>query len=141
MTTSDITSVLVANRGEIARGCSRRAGAPASAPSRSSPTRTPRVRTSPRRTPAVRLPGATPSETYLRADALIAAAHAAGADAVHPGYGFLSENADFAQAVEAAGLTWIGPPVKSIELMGGPIQVRPAASTACAKSAFSERNP
>ncbi|MGW8766264.1 acetyl/propionyl/methylcrotonyl-CoA carboxylase subunit alpha [Streptomyces sp. NPDC055815] len=66
---------------------------------------------------AVRLPGATPSETYLRGDLVVKAALAAGADAVHPGYGFLSENADFARAVTDAGLIWIGPPPEAIEAM------------------------
>ncbi|MFD7028329.1 biotin carboxylase N-terminal domain-containing protein [Streptomyces sp. NPDC059917] len=66
---------------------------------------------------AVRLPGAAPAETYLRGELLVRAALAAGADAVHPGYGFLSENADFARAVRAAGLLWIGPPPEAIEAM------------------------
>ncbi|MEU3841968.1 biotin carboxylase N-terminal domain-containing protein [Streptomyces sp. NPDC028635] len=66
---------------------------------------------------AVRLPGAAPAETYLRGDLIVKAALAAGADAVHPGYGFLSENADFARAVLDAGLTWIGPPPDAIEAM------------------------
>ncbi|MFF5013740.1 biotin carboxylase N-terminal domain-containing protein [Streptomyces sp. NPDC001165] len=66
---------------------------------------------------AVRLPGATPAETYLRGDLIVKAALAAGADAVHPGYGFLSENPEFARAVLDAGLVWIGPPPKAIEAM------------------------
>ncbi|WP_192806581.1 ATP-binding protein [Streptomyces arboris] len=66
---------------------------------------------------AVRLPGSAPADTYLRGDLVVAAALAAGADAVHPGYGFLSETAGFAAAVQDAGLTWVGPPVKAIELM------------------------
>ncbi|MFJ5873929.1 acetyl/propionyl/methylcrotonyl-CoA carboxylase subunit alpha [Streptomyces sp. NPDC093088] len=66
---------------------------------------------------AVRLPGAAPSETYLRGDLIVKAALAAGADAVHPGYGFLSENAGFARAVIDAGLVWIGPPPAAIEAM------------------------
>lgn len=66
---------------------------------------------------AVRLPGSAPAETYLRGDLIVKAALAAGADAVHPGYGFLSENADFARAVRDAGLLWIGPPPEAIEAM------------------------
>ncbi|MFE7132199.1 acetyl/propionyl/methylcrotonyl-CoA carboxylase subunit alpha [Streptomyces sp. NPDC057638] len=73
---------------------------------------------------AVRLPGATPAETYLRADLLVKAALAAGADAVHPGYGFLSENASFAEAVLAAGLRWIGPPPAAIEAMASKTRAR-----------------
>ena len=61
---------------------------------------------------------------YLDAEQLIAAARAAGADAIHPGYGFLSENADFAAAVLDAGLTWIGPPVAAVAAMGSKIEAK-----------------
>ncbi|MDZ5619253.1 biotin carboxylase N-terminal domain-containing protein [Nocardioides sp. HM23] len=71
---------------------------------------------------AVRLPGNTPAETYLRGDLVIEAARKAGADAIHPGYGFLSENAAFAQQVVDAGLTWVGPTPDSIERMGSKIE-------------------
>ncbi len=117
-----ITSVLVANRGEIARrvfATCRRSGIGTVAVFSDPDAASPHVAEA---DAAVRLPGATPAQTYLRADAIIAAARAAGADAIHPGYGFLSENADFALAVEAAGLTWIGPPAKSIELMGSKVE-------------------
>ncbi|WP_328471284.1 acetyl/propionyl/methylcrotonyl-CoA carboxylase subunit alpha [Streptomyces sp. NBC_00448] len=67
---------------------------------------------------AVRLPGEAAAETYLRGDAVVAAALAAGADAVHPGYGFLSESAEFAAAVQDAGLTWIGPSPRAVAAMG-----------------------
>jgi propionyl-CoA carboxylase alpha chain len=73
---------------------------------------------------AVRLPGNAPAETYLDVDAILHAARRTGADAIHPGYGFLSENADFARAVEAAGLTWIGPSPDSIEAMGSKIEAK-----------------
>lgn len=118
----DITRVLVANRGEIARrvfATCRRAGVGTVAVFSDADADAPHVKEA---DAAVRLPGNSPAETYLRAEKLIAAAQAAGADAVHPGYGFLSENAEFARAVIDAGLTWIGPPVKAIELMGSKVE-------------------
>ncbi|RKF14992.1 ATP-grasp domain-containing protein [Roseovarius spongiae] len=67
---------------------------------------------------ALHIGGAAPADSYLRGDAIIAAAQATGAQAIHPGYGFLSENPDFVEAVEAAGLTFIGPSAKAIRAMG-----------------------
>ncbi|MDM7922731.1 MAG: biotin carboxylase N-terminal domain-containing protein, partial [Pyrinomonadaceae bacterium] len=67
------------------------------------------------------------SESYLRGEKIIDVAKACGADAIHPGYGFLSENADFVRQVKAAGITFIGPPPEAMEAMGGKISARKIA--------------
>ncbi|MFI9734329.1 acetyl/propionyl/methylcrotonyl-CoA carboxylase subunit alpha [Nocardia sp. NPDC052278] len=121
VTGGPFTNVLVANRGEIARrvfATCRRMGIGTVAVYSDADAAAPHVVEA---DAAVRLPGNTPAETYLRGELIIEAALATGADAIHPGYGFLSENAEFARAVLAAGLVWIGPPVEAIEQMGSKV--------------------
>lgn len=77
---------------------------------------------------AIPLDGTTARETYLDCAKILTAARTAGADAVHPGYGFLSENADFARSVTEAGLTWIGPSADTIEILGNKVTARELAS-------------
>jgi propionyl-CoA carboxylase alpha chain len=90
---------------------------------------------------AVPLPGNTPAETYLDTAAVLAAARAAGADAIHPGYGFLSENADFARAVIGAGLTWVGPTPESIDAMGSKIGAKELMRKAGVPTLEAPENP
>ncbi len=116
--------VLVANRGEIAlriiRAC-REEGLQTVAVYSDADRLAPHVRAA---DAAVAIGPAPPSESYLRIDRLLDAARRAGADAVHPGYGFLAERAEFADAVERAGLVFIGPPASAIAAMGDKAEAR-----------------
>ena len=116
--------VLIANRGEIAvrvaRTC-RAMGIATVAVYSDADAQAVHVRAC---DAAVRLPGVTPAETYLRIDLLLDAAARTGADAVHPGFGFLAEAPAFARAVMEAGLTWIGPAPATIEGMGDKLEAK-----------------
>jgi propionyl-CoA carboxylase alpha chain len=116
-----ITRVLVANRGEIARrvfASCRRLGIGTVAVYTEPDAASPHVAEADVR---VRLEG---NNGYLDVEQLLVAAIASGADAIHPGYGFLSENAEFAAAVEQSGLIWIGPPVAAVQAMGSKIEAK-----------------
>ena len=90
---------------------------------------------------AYSLHGTTATQTYLDIEKLIAVARESGADAVHPGYGFLSENANFAQAVIDAGLTWIGPPPEAIRALGDKVSARKIAAKAGAPLVAGTKDP
>ncbi|MDQ2587164.1 acetyl/propionyl/methylcrotonyl-CoA carboxylase subunit alpha [Saccharothrix yanglingensis] len=136
-----LRKVLVANRGEIAvrviRAC-RDAGLTSVAVYADPDRDAPFVRLADE---AFALGGSTPGESYLSVDKLLDVAKRAGADSVHPGYGFLSENADFAQAVLDAGLTWIGPTPQAIRDLGDKVTARHIAMRAGAPLVPGTKDP
>ncbi len=136
-----LESVLVANRGEIARRVIRTArtmGIRAVAVYSDADADLPFVGEADQ---AVRIGPAPPAQSYLDAAAIIEAARSSGAAAVHPGYGFLAENAGFARQVEAAGLTWVGPGPAAIEQMGDKIRARNLMTKAGVPVAPGSREP
>jgi acetyl-CoA/propionyl-CoA carboxylase, biotin carboxylase, biotin carboxyl carrier protein len=139
--TTTLRKVLIANRGEIAvrviRAC-RDAGLASVAVYADDDRDAPFVRLA---DDAFALGGATPAESYLNQAALLDVAVRAGADAVHPGYGFLAENADFAQAVLDAGLTWIGPGPQAIRALGDKVTARHIATRAGAPLVPGTKDP
>ncbi len=136
-----ITKVLVANRGEIAVRVIRAAadaGLASVAVYAEPDANAPHVRLADE---AFALGGQTSADSYLDFDKLLKAAADSGADAIHPGYGFLSENADFAQAVLDAGLIWIGPSPQSIRDLGDKVTARHIAERAQAPMAAGTKDP
>ncbi|WP_026127499.1 ATP-binding protein, partial [Nocardiopsis lucentensis] len=130
-----MTTLLVANRGEIARRVLRtcRTLGVATVAVHADTSEEAAAAHVAEADTAVRLPvpdGAGPAAAYLDPGALVAAALSAGADAVHPGYGFLSESADLARAVVGAGLTWVGPPPEAIAAMGSKTRAKHIAREA-----------
>jgi geranyl-CoA carboxylase alpha subunit len=125
-----IRRILVANRGEIAirvmRAC-REMGIESVAVFSDADRDAPHVAAADR---ALRVGPPAAAASYLNVEAILEAARQSGADAVHPGYGFLSENAAFTRAVEGAGLTWIGPPAATQEALGNKLAARRAAADA-----------
>jgi len=139
--TKKISKVLVANRGEIAVRvirAARDAGISSVAVYAEPDAQAPFVTLADE---AFALGGSTSADSYLVFDKILDAAAKSGADAIHPGYGFLSENADFAQAVIDAGLTWIGPPPQSIRTLGDKVTARHIAERAEAPMAPGTKDP
>nr|WP_203597668.1 biotin carboxylase N-terminal domain-containing protein [Actinomadura bangladeshensis] len=136
-----VRKVLIANRGEIAvriaRAC-RDAGLASVAVYAEPDLEALHVRVADE---AFALGGQTAAESYLSIEKLLKVAEEAGADAVHPGYGFLAENADFAAAVEDAGLTWIGPPPAAITALGDKVQARHIAQKVGAPLVAGTKDP
>ena len=140
-TTEKITKVLVANRGEIAVRVIRAAkdaGIPSVAVYAEPDANAPFVTMADE---AFALGGQTSAESYLVFDKILDAAKKSGANAIHPGYGFLSENGDFAEAVENAGLIWIGPSPESIRSLGDKVTARHIAMQADAPMAPGTKEP
>ena len=140
-TAKKITKVLVANRGEIAVRIIRAAkdsGIGSVAVYADQDRNAMHVKLADE---AYALNGTTSAETYLVIEKILAVAAQSGADAVHPGYGFLAENADFARAVIAAGLIWIGPSPKAIEMLGDKVSARHVAEKVGAPLAAGTLNP
>ena len=136
-----ISKVLIANRGEIAVRVIRAAkdaGIASVAVYAEPDTDAPFVELADE---AFALGGATAADSYLNFDKIIGAAKASGADAIHPGYGFLSENADFAQRVIDEGLTWIGPSPEAIALLGDKVEARQIAEKVGAPMAPGTKEP